>query len=280
MKKLLLLASLAVTSSVTAQNRFDDVTVESTQVAENVHMLTGAGGNMALMHGEDGVLLVDDQYQQMADKITNKIEQLTGSPVRYLINTHFHGDHVGSNMWFRQQHNATVMAHDNVRKRLAKDDSFDQKGLPVLTFDSTATLHINNDTVQVFYLPGGHTDGDVAVWFEQANVLHPGDLFFNGRFPYIDLGSGGDVNGYISNAEVLLSKINEDTVIIPGHGPQATKQDYQRFVEMIKATKAKVDDMRNQGMALEDVLGAGLGEEYQDWAWSFITEERWIKTLY
>ncbi|MGM0482014.1 MAG: MBL fold metallo-hydrolase [Pseudomonadota bacterium] len=280
MKKLLILATLVMSVSTMAQNRFAEVTVEATEVADNLHMLSGAGGNMALMHGEDGVLLIDDQYQQMAAKITNKIDQITGSPVKYLINTHFHGDHVGSNMWFREQHDATIMAHDNVRKRLANDDSFDPNGLPVLTFDSAVTLHINGDTVHVFYLPSGHTDGDVAVWFEQANVLHPGDLFFNERFPYIDLGSGGDVEGYINNVEVLLSKINDDTVIIPGHGPQATKQDYQQFVTMIKATKAQVDDMRNQGMALEDVLGEGLGEEYEQWGWNFITEERWIKTLY
>ncbi|MGM0526367.1 MAG: MBL fold metallo-hydrolase [Pseudomonadota bacterium] len=280
MKKIALLMGLALATSATAQNRFDDVNVEATEVASNVHMVTGAGGNMALMHGEDGVLLIDDQYQQMAEKISAKIKDLTGEGVRYLINTHFHGDHVGSNMWFREQHDSTIMAHDNVRKRLAGDDDFDPAGLPVLTFDSTVTLHINGDTVHVFYLPKGHTDGDVAVWFEKANVLHPGDLFFNERFPFIDLGSGGDVEGYIDNVETLIGKINEDTVIIPGHGPQATKADYQEFVDMIKATKAEVDAMRDSGMALEDALGNGLSDEFKPWAWNFITEERWIKTLY
>ncbi|RUO75362.1 MBL fold metallo-hydrolase [Idiomarina seosinensis] len=280
MKKIALLMGLALATSATAQNRFDDVNVEATKVASNVHMVTGAGGNMALMHGADGVLLIDDQYQQMAEKISTKIKDLTGESVRYLINTHFHGDHVGSNMWFKEQHNSTIMAHDNVRKRLAADDDFNPAGLPALTFDSTVTLHINGDTVHVFYLPDGHTDGDVAVWFEKANVLHPGDLFFNERFPFIDLGSGGDVEGYIDNAETLIAKINEDTVIIPGHGPQATKADYQQFVDMIKATKAEVDAMRDSGMALEDALGNGLSDEFKPWAWNFITEERWIKTLY
>ncbi|WP_290654026.1 hypothetical protein [Idiomarina sp.] len=152
-----------------------------------------------MLPGPDGVLLIDDQYQQMAEKVGAKVNELTGE--------------------------------------------------------------------------------DVAVWFEQANVLHPGDLFFNERFPFIDLGSGGDVDGYIENVETLISKINDETVIIPGHGPKATRADYQRFVNMIKATKAEVDAMRNQGMALEEALGNGLSEKWSPWAWNFITEERWIKTL-
>lgn len=280
MKKLLLATAVAVSFSSFAQDRFADVQINAEEVGTNVHMLTGAGGNMALMPGPDGVLLIDDQYTQLADKIGSKVNELTGEDVRYVINTHFHGDHVGSNMWLRQNHDATILAHDNVRERLSSDSDFDAAGLPQLTFDSTVTLHINGDTVHVFYLPNGHTDGDVAVWFEQANVLHPGDLFFNERFPFIDLGSGGDVDGYIENVETLISKINDDTVIIPGHGPKATRADYQRFVNMIKETKAEVDAMRNQGMALEDALGNGLSEKWSPWAWNFITEERWIKTLY
>jgi len=280
MKKLLLATAVAVSFSSFAQDRFADVQINAEEVGTNVHMLTGAGGNMALMPGPDGVLLIDDQYQQMAEKVGAKVNELTGEDVRYVINTHFHGDHVGSNMWLRQNHDATILAHDNVRERLSSDSDFDAAGLPQLTFDSTVTLHINGDTVHVFYLPNGHTDGDVAVWFEQANVLHPGDLFFNERFPFIDLGSGGDVDGYIENVETLISKINDETVIIPGHGPKATRADCQRFVNMIKETKAEVDAMRNQGMALEDALGNGLSEKWSPWAWNFITEERWIKTLY
>lgn len=280
MKKLTLLAALALSAAATAQDRFADVQVSADAVADNIHMLSGAGGNMAVMHGADGVLLIDDQYQQMAEKISAKIDELTGEPVRYVINTHFHGDHVGSNMWLRENHDATILAHDNVRKRLSNDSDFNAAGLPQLTFDSTVTLHINGDTVHVFYLANGHTDGDVAVWFEKANVLHPGDLFFNERFPFIDLGSGGDVEGYINNVTTLISKINDDTVIIPGHGPKASRADYQAFLDMIKATKAEVDSMREQGMALEDALGNGLSDKWKPWAWNFITEERWIKTLY
>lgn len=280
MKKLAFLAAAAMTLSATAQDRFADVKINAEKVGTNVHMMTGAGGNMALLHGPDGVLLVDDQYQQLAEKIGDKINQLTEQDVRYVINTHFHGDHVGSNMWLRENHDATIFAHNNVRKRLSNDEDFQTEGLPQLTFDSTVTFHINGETVHVFYLPSGHTDGDVAVWFEKANVLHTGDLFFNERFPFIDLSSGGNVDNYIANAETLIGKVNADTVIIPGHGPKATRADYQRFVNMIKETKAEVDTLRNQGMALEDALGHGLSDKWKPWAWNFITEERWIKTLY
>lgn len=280
MKTFAFLAAAALTMSATAQDRFADVQINAEEVGTNVHMMTGAGGNMALLHGPDGVLLVDDQYQQLAEQIGDKINALTGQDVRYVVNTHFHGDHVGSNTWLRENHDATIFAHHNVRKRLSNDEDFRPEGLPQLTFDSEITFHINGETVHIFYLPSGHTDGDAAVWFENANVLHTGDLLFNERFPFIDLGSGGNVANYISNAETLISKVNDDTVIIPGHGPKATRADYQRFVDMIKATQAEVDSMREQGLSLEEALGQGLSDKWQPWAWNFITEERWIKTLY
>ncbi|MAL83187.1 MAG: MBL fold metallo-hydrolase, partial [Idiomarina sp.] len=137
-----------------------------------------------------------------------------------------------------------------------------------------------DDTIYVFHLPAGHTDGDSAVWFKDANVLHPGDLFFNERFPFIDLKSGGDVDGYIANVENLLDRITDDTVIIPGHGPLASKEDYRAFLAMMKETKAEVDTMKQQGMTLDEVKTKGLSDKWKDWSWSFINEERWITTLY
>lgn len=280
MKALILSLTLVISASVAAQDRFADVTVESTAIGDNLHMLTGAGGNLVIQHGADGVLLIDDQYQQLAEKIANRINDITGEQVSFLINTHFHGDHVGSNSWFKTQQSSTIMAHDNVRKRLAADDKFDGEGLPVLTFGDSVTLHINGDTIDVFHLPHGHTDGDIAVWFKQANVLHPGDLFFNERYPFIDLSSGGSVDGYIANVEQLISNINEQTVIVPGHGPKANKAEYQRFLAMIKATRSEVMAMKENGLTAEQAVKQGLSEKWQAWAWNFITEERWINTLY
>jgi len=283
MRKLLLICLLAALPFVAvpaAADRFDDVTIKHNEVADNIYMLTGAGGNMLMSSGEDGVFLVDDQYTQLAERIAEKVKELSGEDVNYILNTHFHGDHVGSNMWFSNNQSSTIFAHENVRKRLSNDDNFSETGLPAITFDSAVTFHLNNDTVHVFHLPAGHTDGDSAVWFEQANILHPGDLLFNERFPFIDLKSGGDVDGYIANVEELLSRINNDTVIIPGHGPLANKADYQNFLDMIKATKAEVDTMKQQGMTLDQIKTKGLSDKWNDWSWSFITEERWIATLY
>lgn len=283
MRKLLLsclFASLPILATPAAADQFEDVTIEHNEVADNIYMLTGAGGNMLMSSGDDGVFLVDDQYTQVAEKIAAKIEKLSGEEVRYILNTHFHGDHVGSNMWFANNQSSTIYAHDNVRERLSNDDSFTEMGLPAITFDSGITFHFNDDTIYVFHLPAGHTDGDSAVWFKNANVLHPGDLFFNERFPFIDLESGGDVDGYIANVEDLLSRITDDTVIIPGHGPLANKEDYRGFLAMLKETKAEVDTMKQQGMTLDEAKTKGLSDKWKDWSWSFINEERWITTLY
>lgn len=283
MRKLLLsclLVALPVLASPAVAYQSKDVAIEHNEVADSIYMLTGAGGNMLMSSGNDGVFLVDDQYTQVAEKIAAKIEELSGEEVRYILNTHFHGDHVGSNTWFANNQSSTIYAHDNVRKRLSKDSDFSAAGLPDITFDSGVTFHLNNDTIHVFYLPAGHTDGDSAVWFEDANVLHPGDLFFNKRFPFIDLESGGDVDGYIANVEELLGRINNDTVIIPGHGPLANKKDYQGFLTMLKETKAEIDAMKQEGMTLDEAKTKGLSEQWKDWSWSFINEERWITTLY
>lgn len=283
MRKLLLsclFVSLPILAAPAAANKLEDVTIEHNEVADNIYMLTGAGGNMLMSSGDDGVFLVDDQYTQVAEKIAAKIEELSGEEVRYILNTHFHGDHVGSNMWFANNQSSTIYAHDNVRERLSNDDSFTEMGLPAITFDSGITFHFNDDTIYVFHLPAGHTDGDSAVWFKNANVLHPGDLFFNERFPFIDLESGGDVGGYIANVEDLLDRITDDTVIIPGHGPLASKEDYRGFLTMLKETKAEVDTMKQQGMTLDELKTKGLSDKWDDWSWSFINEERWITTLY
>lgn len=283
MRKLLfgcLFVSLPILATPATADQFESVTIEHNEVADNIYMLTGAGGNMLMSSGDDGVFLVDDQFTQVAEKIAAKIEELSGEKVRYILNTHFHGDHVGSNMWFANNQSSTIYAHDNVRERLSNDDSFTEKGLPAITFDSSITFHFNDDTIYVFHLPAGHTDGDSSVWFANANVLHPGDLFFNERFPFIDLASGGDVDGYIANVEDLLDRITDDTVIIPGHGPLASKEDYRGFLAMLKETKAKVDTMKQQGMTLDEAKTKGLSEQWKEWSWSFINEERWITTLY
>jgi glyoxylase-like metal-dependent hydrolase (beta-lactamase superfamily II) len=271
---------LALASFAQADDRFANVEVKATQVAGSVYMLTGSGGNIGVSAGEDGLLMIDDQYAPLAEKIAATLSELGDKAPRYIVNTHYHGDHTGSNAFFHENRGATIFSHENVRIRLASADDANPASLPVVTYQDGIKFHMNNDTVHVFHLPDAHTDGDSAVWFEQADVLHAGDLFFNKIFPYIDLGAGGTVKGYIAAIEVLLSKIEDDTQVIPGHGPLASKQDLEAALTMIKETYAYVQEKKSAGMTEQEVLDLGLEEKWSSWSWRFINEERWIKTLY
>ena len=200
--------------------------------------------------------------------------------MKYVVNTHYHGDHTGSNAYFTEIKGSTIFAHDNVRKRLADKEDHSHNELPVVTYQQGITFHFNGDTIKVMHMPAGHTDSDSVVWFEEANVLHPGDLFFEGRFPYIDIDGGGTVTGYINNVTKLIGMLKDDTKIIPGHGKLATKADYQKALDMLVDTASTVKGMKAKGISLDDAVKRGLGEKYTSWAWNFITEEKWVTTLY
>ena len=282
MRKSLLVLSLAglVAFNAAGQGRFDDVEVKAQAVGGSVHMLVGAGGNIGVSAGPDGLLIVDDQYADLAEKIAASLADISKEQTRYVINTHFHGDHTGSNAFFSKHKKATIFAHENVRVRLSAGEETDPAMLPVVTYEKGVKFHMNGETIHVFHLANAHTDGDSAVWFEQPDVLHTGDLFFKDWFPFIDLDSGGSVPGYITAVETLLGIIDSDTKIIPGHGALANKADYERFLDMIKKTYAYVQAQKASGMSEDDLVAAGLQEEWKTWSWRFITEERWIRTLY
>jgi glyoxylase-like metal-dependent hydrolase (beta-lactamase superfamily II) len=280
--KSLLALSLAgfVASTALSQGRFDDVEVNAQRVGGSVYMLVAAGGNIAVSAGPDGLLIVDNQYADLADKIAASLADISKKQTRYVINTHFHGDHTGSNAFFSKHKNATIFAHENVRVRLSSGDETDPAMLPVVTYEKGVKFHMNGDTVHVFHLADAHTDGDSAVWFEQPDVMHTGDLFFKDWFPFIDLNSGGSVAGYITAVETLLGMISNDTKVIPGHGALANKADYVRFLDMIKQTYAYVQAKNAAGISEDDLVEAGLEEKWKNWSWNFITEERWIRTIY
>jgi cyclase len=282
LQKSLLALSLAglFASTAFSQGRFDDVEIKAQAVGGSVHMLVGAGGNIAVSAGPDGLLIVDDQYADLAEKIAVSLADISKEQTRYVINTHFHGDHTGSNAFFSQHKHATIFAHENVRVRLSAGEETDSAMLPVVTYEKGVKFHLNGDTIHVFHLANGHTDGDSAVWFEQPDILHTGDLFFKDWFPFIDLNSGGSVVGYIAAVETLLAMTDNDTKIIPGHGALANKSDYVRFLDMIKTTYAYVQGKKAGGMREDDLVDAGLEEKWKNWSWNFITEEKWIKTLY
>jgi glyoxylase-like metal-dependent hydrolase (beta-lactamase superfamily II) len=279
----LILAALVAISPLNqafAQDRFADVEVKASEVRGAVHMLTGMGGNIGVSAGEDGVLIIDDQFAPLAEKIAAALGELGSDKPKYVINTHYHGDHTGSNAFFHSHKGATIFAHENVRVRLASDEKVKPEALPTVTYDDGIKIYFNGETVHVMHLPVGHTDGDSVVWFEQPDVLHTGDLFFNGMFPYIDQGAGGNVEGYMESVQHLLNKIDDDTVVIPGHGKLSNKKEYTTFLNMISETFSYVKSLKQDGKSLEEVKAMGLDDKWADWSWNFISEEKWITTLY
>ena len=272
--------SMLVTSLAYAQANFDDVEIEATAIKGPVYMLSGMGGNIGVSAGDDGILIIDDQFAPLAEKIASALGKLGSDKPKYIINTHYHGDHTGSNAFFHSHKGATIFAHDNVRIRLADDEKVSPEALPTVTYDNGIKLHFNGDTLHIIHFPSGHTDGDSVVWFEKYNVLHTGDLFFNGRFPYIDLDAGGSVTGYIASVKHLLNEINDETIIIPGHGAIGNKAEYSNFLAMIEETYAYVKAQKEAGHSLDDIQALGLDDKWKNWSWNFINEEKWIFTLY
>lgn len=266
---------------------FDDVNIKTIKVSKNVYMLIGAGGNIGVSVGEDGVFVIDDQFAPLTDKINMAIKQLSDQPIRFLANTHYHGDHTGGNENM-QKLGATIIAHDNVRYRLETTPQRDgstvsESALPVITFNDKLSVHMNGEKITAFHVDHAHTDGDVLLYFTKSNVLHTGDTFFNGRYPYIDLKSGGSVNGYIEAVKLGLSLVDEHTKIIPGHGELATKGEYQAFLEMLETVKSNIltdikagkteDEVANNDNITKtyDELGLGSG---------FINSEKMRRTFY
>lgn len=273
------MVSLVTTLTLTAQRDFSQVEIKAIPVSGTVSMLEGAGGNIGVSAGPDGVLIVDDQFAPLAEKIAAKLKELNPAAPRFVLNTHWHADHTGGNAYFGER-GANIIAHANVRKRLSEKSDVKPAELPVLTYEHGASVFFNGEEIRVMALPPGHTDGDSFVFFTGANVLHLGDQFFNGRFPFIDLGSGGDVAGYLRNVEFALTVAKPDTKIIPGHGPLATVDDLKKFRDMLVETTGLVRTAIASGKTLAEVKAAGLPEKWKEWGSGFINNDRWLEISY
>ncbi len=275
-----ILFTLALISSAVnagAADRFANVTINAVPVADGLYMLEGSGGNIGILTGKDGVLMVDSQYAPLSDRIKAAIAELGGQTPVYLLNTHYHGDHVGGNANFA---GSLIIAHDNVRERMAANDDVATAALPALTYQQRVTLHFNGQEIQVIHQLSGHTDGDSIVFFTGSNALHLGDNLFNNRFPFVDIDGGGSVNGLITNIRAALQMASEDTKIIPGHGSLATKADLARYLAMLEATSMFVQQQIGKDKSLDEILAEGLPEKWDDWGKHFINEERWLRTLH
>ncbi len=295
MKKRIMLkiaAGLVLTATgASAQGRFDNIEIKTEKVAGGVYMLVGAGGSIGLSTGDDGAFVIDDQFAPLSKKIMAAIRDVTDKDVEFVLNTHFHGDHTGGDEAFGEA-GAQIVAHENVRKRL-KDGAASRNtppapkaALPVITIDTSLKFYWNGETIHVVhqdssYAEGAHTDGDALVYFVDANVLHMGDVFFNGGYPFIDLEGGGDLDGYIATQEKALAMIDGDAKIIPGHGALAGTADLEATVAMLKDVRARVQALIDEGPDEDAAVAADpLKDLNGKWGQGFIDGENMVRTAY
>ncbi|HEY4426208.1 MAG TPA: MBL fold metallo-hydrolase [Pyrinomonadaceae bacterium] len=289
MKKFLLLTVVLLFAvSAHAQTDFSKVEIKVTKVAGNVYMLQGSGGNIGVSVGDDGLLIVDDQFAPLADKIRAALKGLADKKLRFILNTHWHGDHTGGNVAFGPE--ATIIAQDNVRKRLATEQksavfnsttpASPKEALPVITFNDSLSVHFNGEDIRAIHFPHGHTDGDSVIFFSASNVVHLGDDFFAGRFPFVDLESGGSVEGLVKNIGELIGKIPADAKLIPGHGPISTLDDLKSYYRMLQQTTEIVRGKIAAGKTLDQIKTEGLPAEWAPWGAGFIKTDRWVETIY
>ena len=275
----LLAFAAALAPVLYAQQNFDNVQVKAIHVAGSIHMLEGAGGNIGVSVGPEGLLIVDTQFLPLADRIDAALGKLGAGPLKFVLNTHWHGDHTGGNPHFGKR--ASVVAHDNVRKRMNAAKGTPREALPVFTFHQTVSVHFNGEEITITPLVPGHTDGDVLIHFAKSGVFHTGDQFLNHRFPYIDVGSGGDVLGYIANIDYMVKTIPANAKIIPGHGGLATKADLEATKTMLAETTALVKKAIAEGKSQEQVRAAGVPAKYKDWgAANPMSTNRYLDAVY
>lgn len=282
-KFLYVLLAISCTSAVLAQQFA--TSFRSVEVSPGIYMLDGVdgfgGGNVGLLVGDDYVVLIDDALTPTAPALLEAVTKLAGRPVDFVINTHAHGDHVGGNE-FVAETGALIIAHDNIRKRMIPDPQLNTGpgALPVLTFSDEVTFHINGHEAFVFHIENAHTDGDAAILFRDANVIAAGDVMFNYLFPFIDIDNGGTVAGYIAGQQKLIGMADDETVIIPGHGPVANKADLQTNLDVLIDCESRVKALVDKGMSENDIVAANpLALYHDDYNWRFITTERMTRTL-
>ncbi len=284
-----LLAALLLPGSAQAQQNFDKVEIKIEKLSPTTYVLFGAGGNIGVSVGDDALFLIDDQYAPLTPKITAALKTITDKPIKFLLNTHWHGDHTGGNENMGKQ-GVILVAHDNVRKRMSSEQFIKllqskvppspKEALPIVTFSTDVTFHLNGDEINGFHVPPAHTDGDTVVHFRKANVIHMGDNYFNGLYPFIDVSSGGNPDGVIAVAEKVLAMADDNTKIIPGHGPMATKADLKAYRDMLTTVTGRIKAMMKAGKKLEEIKAANPSAEFDEkWGKAFISPGRFVEML-
>ena len=286
---LLFLGSLTVFTNANA-DEFTDTSIEISKVRTGIYMLTGKGGNIGVSTGADGVFMIDDQFAPLTAKIKAAVATLSSKPIRFVINTHWHFDHTGGNENLGRD-GVVIVAHDNVRKRMSKDNfiaAFKKKvptspkiALPAITFNDTMTFHFNGLTIQVVHQNSAHTDGDSIVLFKTANVIHTGDIFFNGLYPFIDASSHGSIDGMIRSVTQILSMADDETKIIPGHGPLGDKKALEKYRDMLVTVRNRVQKLMDQGKTIDDIIALKPnGDLDKVWGKGFLSPEAFLRMVH
>lgn len=281
-----MMVSLLLSATAALGQDFSKVEIKVTKVAGTVYMLQGAGGNIGVSAGEDGIVVVDDEYAALAPKIIAALNGITDKPIEFIVNTHYHGDHTGGNEVFART--GTIIAQEHVRKRLQSGTKFGTRvtppapavALPVVTFNDRATVHVNGEDIRATYYPHGHTDGDAVIEFVQSNVVHMGDDFFNGLFPIIDLENGGSARGMLANVEKVLATMRDDAKVIPGHGPLGDKAALRAFADMLRGTTDAVAAAVKAGKTLDQMKQEKILAPWDKWNTTAIPAERYMEVLY
>jgi len=285
MKYLIFFLATCIALHSKAQENFDTVKILTTKITNSVYMLQGAGGNIGVLVGKDGIILIDDQFAPLTAKIKAALADISDKPVRFVINTHYHGDHAGGNENLGGE-GAIIVAQENTRKRLSQDQfiaAFKQEqkataeaGLPKITFTESVTLHLNGETIDIIHIKNAHTDGDAIIYFRNANVLHGGDVFVRYGLPFIDQENGGSIDGMIAGAEKILTSSDEKTVIIPGHGQLAEKKDLVEYKKMLQTVRGRVVDGIKKRQTLDQIIASDPGRGYV----SVFDKAAFVKTVY
>jgi len=286
----ILLAALLLAVPVRAQQDFSAVEIETIPVADGIYMLMGSGGNIGLSVGKDGAFLVDDQYAPLSEKILAAVAEQSDTPIEFVVNTHWHPDHAEGNENMDAM-GAVLVAHENVRERMSTTQFIQAFGmevppspagaLPVITFDDGVTLHWNGDEIRIFHVEPAHTDGDAVIHFVNADVIHTGDIYFNGLYPFIDVGTGGRFDGMIAATDAILEIAGENTKIIPGHGPLSNRAQLQAYRDMLVTVRGRISAMVEEGMDREAVVAAAPTSDLDAiWGGGFLQPDMWVGIAY
>ncbi|HSG32709.1 MAG TPA: MBL fold metallo-hydrolase [Thermodesulfobacteriota bacterium] len=287
---LILLMVVVPNAFISYADEFESVVIKTIKITDNVYMLQGRGGNIGVIAGEDGVLMIDDQFAPLSDKIKTAISNISDRPIRFVINTHWHRDHSEGNENFARA-GTIIVAHENTRKRMNTEQfvkAFNKKvlpspkeALPVVTFSSDIKFHINGEEIEVIHIQNAHTDGNAVIYFKNSNVIHMGDTYFAGKYPFIDYSSGGGITGVVAGLQKVFAMIDDDTKIIPGHGNLSNKQELGIYLDMLRDAKSGTEKFVKEGKTLQELLDSDLLKNHeQRFGQGFLKRDKFLSIVY